>query len=99
MVLRLYILFFYNHKKPRPPNLEKLYIYIYIHIIKVEGFPGGSDGKECACYERDLGLGFASWVRKIPWRRDGNPLEDSSLRNPMDRQAWQAGFILPIQIS
>ena len=84
---------------PRPPNLEKLYIYIYIylHIIKVGGFPGGSDGKEYTCYERDLGLIPGSG--RSPGEGNGNPLQDSCLRNPMDRQAWQAGFILPIQIS
>ena len=35
---------------------------------------------------RDMG----SLVRKIPWRRQGNPLQDSCLENPMDRGAWWA---------
>ena len=35
---------------------------------------------------RDMG----SLVRKIPWRRQGNPLQDSCLENPMDRGAWRA---------
>ena len=30
------------------------------------------------------------WVRKIPWRRHGNPLQYSCLENPMDREAWWA---------
>ena len=30
------------------------------------------------------------WVGKIPWRRDGNPLQSSSLENPMDKGAWWA---------
>ena len=30
------------------------------------------------------------WVGKIPWRRNGNPLQHSCLENPMDRGAWWA---------
>ena len=30
------------------------------------------------------------WVRKIPRRRNGNPLQYSCLETPMDRGAWQA---------
>ena len=33
---------------------------------------------------------FNPWVGKIPWRREGNPLQYSSLENPMDRGAWRA---------
>ena len=48
------------------------------------GFPGGSDGKESACFVGDLssilGLGGGH----------GNPLQYSCLENPMDRGAWQA---------
>ena len=28
---------------------------------------------------------FDPWVGKIPWRRNGNPLQYSCLNNPMDR--------------
>ena len=32
-------------------------IYIHIHIhIHIQGFPGGSDGKESTCNAGDLGL-------------------------------------------
>ena len=31
---------------------------------------------------------FLSW--KLPWRRNGNPLQYSCLENPMDKGAWQA---------
>ena len=31
-----------------------------------------------------------TWVGKIPWRRNGNPLQDSCLGNLMNRGAWQA---------
>ena len=34
--------------------------------------------------------GFNPWVRKISWRRNGNPLQYPCLENPMDRGAWWA---------
>ena len=34
--------------------------------------------------------GFDSWVRKIPWRRKWQPLQNSCLENPMDRRSWWA---------
>ena len=56
-----------------------------------EGFPGGASGKEPACQcKRCKTCGFDPWVRKIPWRRAGNPLQYSCLENPMERGAWRA---------
>ena len=52
------------------------------------GFPPGSDGKESACQCRRLG--FDPWVRKIPWRREWQPLQYSCLENSMDRGVWNA---------
>ena len=52
------------------------------------GFPPGSDGKESACQCRRLG--FDPWVRKIPWRREWQPLLYSCLENSMDRGVWNA---------
>ena len=50
------------------------------------GFPGGSDGKESACNAGDLdsipGLG------RSPGEGNGNPLQDSCLEDPTDREAW-----------
>ena len=43
--------------------------------------------KESAC---NAGNRFDPWVRKIPWRRSGNPVQYSCLENPMDRGAWLA---------
>ena len=37
------------------------------------GFPGGTSGKESACQCRRRRVD--PWVRKIPWRRNGNPLQ------------------------
>ena len=34
--------------------------------------------------------GFDPWVRKIPRKGNGNPLQYSCLENPMDRAAWWA---------
>ena len=40
-------------------------------LLYVQGFPGGSDGKESACSEGDLGL--IPGCGKIPWRRETLP--------------------------
>ena len=47
------------------------------------------DGKESACQCKRCG--FDPWVRKIPWRSNGNPLQYSCLGNPMERGAWGEG--------
>ena len=49
--------------------------------------------KEPACqYRRHKRCAFNPWVRKIPWRREGNPLQYSCLENPMDRGASRATY-------
>ena len=52
------------------------------------GFPSGSDGRvylQCRSPDSISGLG------RFPWRRGhGNPLQYSSLENPIDRGAWWA---------
>ena len=47
-----------------------------------KGFPGGSEGKVSICNVGDPGLG------RSPGERNGNPLQYSCLKNPMDREAW-----------
>ena len=49
-------------------------------------FPGGSDGKASAYNAGDLGSILGSG--KSPGEGNGNPLQYSSLENPMDRGAW-----------
>ena len=49
---------------------------------------GGSDGKESAHSAEDLGL--IPGLGRSPGEGNGNPLQDSCLKNPMDRTAWQA---------
>ena len=52
---------------------------------KLYGFPGGSDGKASVYSVGDPGsipgLGRSG-------ERNGNPLQDYWLENPMDREAW-----------
>ena len=54
------------------------------------GLPRWLSDKEspCQCRRHKKGR-FYPWVAKVPWRRNGNPLQNSCLRNSMDRGAWQ----------
>ena len=54
----------------------------------IVGFPGGSDDKESACNEGDLGS-IPGWGRSHG-EGHGNPLQYSRLGNPMDGGAWKA---------
>ena len=49
---------------------------------------GGSDSKESACNEGDLGSIPRS--ERSPGEGNGNPLQYSCLENPMDGGTWQA---------
>ena len=49
-----------------------------------KGFPGGSDGKESACNAGDLGS--IPGLGRSPGNGNGNPLQDSCLKNSMDRE-------------
>ena len=51
-------------------------------------FPGGSVGKESACSAGDLGSIPGSG--RFPGEGNGNQLQYSCLKNPVDRWAWQA---------
>ena len=71
------------------PGLERK--WSGISLIPRCGFPGGAGGKEPTCQRRrHERLGFGLWVGKVPGGGDGNPLQYSSLGNPMDRGAWRA---------
>ena len=61
------------------------HIYIYNYNIYL-GFPGNSDGKGSACKARNAGS--ISGLGRSPGEGNGNPLQYSCLRNPMDRGAW-----------
>ena len=51
-------------------------------------FPGGSDDKEPAYNSGDLGL--TPGLGRSPGEGNGNPLQYSWLKSPMDRGAWWA---------
>ena len=54
----------------------------------MDGFPGGSDGKESACNVGDLGS--ISGLGRSPGGGHGNQLQYSCLENPMNKEVWQA---------
>ena len=69
-------------------NTTKIILFIYNDLVHWVGFPGGSDGKESAC---DVGdLGSIPGLGSSPGEGNGNPLQYSGLRNPMDSGAWRA---------
>ena len=63
-----------------------LLLFIFIIVLYLFGFPGGSDGKASACTVGDLGLIPGSG--RSPGEGNGNPLQYSCLENPRDRGAW-----------
>ena len=51
-----------------------------LHFLPL-GWYGGTSGEESACQcRRPKKCRFDPWVRKIPWRGSGNPLQYSCLR-------------------
>ena len=56
--------------------------------MELKGFPGGSDGKEFACYAADPGLIPGSG--RTSGEGNGNPLQYSCLENLRDGEAWWA---------
>ena len=52
------------------------------------GFPQWLSGKGSACNAGDTGL--IPNLGRSPGGENGNPLENSCLKNPIDRGAWQA---------
>ena len=50
------------------------------------GFPGGSDDKESACNEEDVGS--VPGLGRSPGEGNGNPLQYCCLENAKDREAW-----------
>ena len=60
---------------------------LLVEVLLEKGFPGSTGSEESACQFRRCR--FDPWVRKIPWRRKWQPLQYSSLGNPLDRGAWE----------
>ena len=62
-------------------------IHIHVSVLPTSlGFPGGSVGKESACNAGDPGLIPGSG--RFPGEGNGNSLQYSCLKIPMDRGAW-----------
>ena len=55
----------------------------------LKGFPSGSVVKNLPAMQETQETWVDSWIKKIPGG-NGNPLQNSWLKNPMDRGAWQA---------
>ena len=62
------------------------YTLLYLFFKFTLGFPGGSEDKASACNAGHLGSIPGSG--RCPREGNGNPLQYSSLENPMDREAW-----------
>ena len=62
--------------------------------VKTEGiwgFPDGSVGKESTCNAGNPGdEGLIPGMGRSPGRENGNPLQYSCLKSPLDRGAWWA---------
>ena len=55
---------------------------------RLTGLPRWLTDKESSCQcRRHEKHRFYPWVAKIPWKRNANPLQNSCLRNPTDREA------------
>ena len=55
------------------------------------GFPNGSVEKNPPANAGDTGdVGLIPRLRRSPGGGNGNPLQSSCLKNPMDRGAWQS---------
>ena len=63
------------------------YLFLDIHTY-IKGFPSGSDGKESAYNEGDLGP--IPGLGRSPGEGNGNSLYYFCQKNPMDRGAWRA---------
>ena len=64
------------------------------HGMTSLGFPGGARGKELTCQcRRCKRCGLDPWVRKIPWRREGQPTP-VFLSGESHGQRSQAGYIV-----
>ena len=54
------------------------------------GFPGGASGKDSTFHEGDMrDTGSIPGSGRSPGVGNGNPLQYSCLKNPMDKGAWQ----------
>ena len=72
--------------------MQTLYFHIYCQVILHQSFSGGSDSKESACNEGDLGS--IPGLGRSPGGGRGNPLQYSCLENPHGQRSlegWSMG--------
>ena len=67
--------------------LSRLLPSLYFFNNYLLGFPGGSNGKESACTEGNLGLIPGS--ERSPGEGNGNPLQYSCLQNPHGQRSLE----------
>ena len=60
--------------------------FLLSHYYDFGGFPCGLDSKVSACHVGELGSTPGSG--RFPGEGNGNPLQYSCLKNPMDGGAW-----------
>ena len=72
-------------------NAEEARSVIYTSPWALEGFPGGSDGKETAWKAGDLGS--IPGLGRSPGGGHGNPLQYSCLENPMDKEPGRLQYM------
>ena len=63
---------------------------MYWYLQNGSGFPGGSRAKNLPANAGDMNLILGSGRSR--GERNGNPLQYSCLKNPTDREAWQATY-------
>ena len=83
---------------PFSPFVQASFSFFFLILVARNirmRFPGGSEGKESADNAGDPdsipGLG------RSPGEGNGNPLQYSSLKNSMEREAWQAIHFMGLQ--
>ena len=79
-----------NNSKSLVQSHDLIWINKLAASLVNSGFPGGSDGKECACNARDQPS--IPEARRYSGERNGYPLQYSCLENFMDRGAWQTAL-------
>ena len=68
-----------------------LYQFYFTRASKSEGFPGGASRKNLPASGGDIrDKDLIPGSGRSPEGGHGNPLENSCLKNPMDRGVWQA---------
>ena len=66
-------------QEPSEPTGNHTFWVVRVQVADEEVFPGGLDGKESTCNERDLGP--IPRLRRSPGGEHGNPLQYSCLEN------------------